>query len=132
MAEEVRRLEVDEVRDRQERGVEAFAPEHDGERRLGLDHRVPRRDRVEVGEDHVGFGVDQVGERWIELLAAALTGEPLRRLDSAHAVCDLDVLRHLREPGRERNSLALELARPAAPVPSRVCRAERAVGDRSR
>ena len=41
---DVRRLQVDEVRDRQQRGVEALAREHDGERRLGVDHRVPRAD----------------------------------------------------------------------------------------
>ena len=51
MAGEVRRFEVDVVRDRLERGVEALAGEDDGERRLGVDHRVPAFDRVELAED---------------------------------------------------------------------------------
>ena len=51
VAERVRRLEVDEVRDRQQRRVEALAGQHDRERRLGVDHRVPGADRVEPAED---------------------------------------------------------------------------------
>ena len=54
--EHVRRLEVDEVRDREQRGVEPLPREHDGERRLGVDHRVPGADRVEAGEDHLAVG----------------------------------------------------------------------------
>ena len=41
VAERVRRLQVDEVRDREQRRVELLAGEHDRERRLGGDHRVP-------------------------------------------------------------------------------------------
>ena len=48
MAERVRRLQIDEVRDRQERGVELLPGEDDCEGRLGLDHGVPGPDRIEV------------------------------------------------------------------------------------
>ena len=44
-AQEVRRLQVDEVGDRQERGVEALARQHDGERRLGVDDGIPHSRR---------------------------------------------------------------------------------------
>ena len=71
VAERVRRLQIDEVRDRQQRRVEPLAREHDGERRLGVDHRVPGLDRVEAREDHLGLGAHQLGQRGIELLAGA-------------------------------------------------------------
>ena len=44
VSEAVRRLQVDEVRDRQERGVELLLRETHRERRLGIDHGVPRPD----------------------------------------------------------------------------------------
>ena len=44
VAERVRRLQVDEVRDREQRRVELLARQRDGERRLGVDHGVPRAD----------------------------------------------------------------------------------------
>src|SRR3954451_20348947 len=37
MTEAVRRFQVDEVRDRQERGIETLAGEHHRKRRLGID-----------------------------------------------------------------------------------------------
>ena len=43
MPEEVRRLQVDEVRDRDQRVVEALAVEQDRKRWLGGDRRRPRR-----------------------------------------------------------------------------------------
>ena len=41
VTERVGRLEVDEVRDRLERGVELARRQHDGQRGLGVDHRAP-------------------------------------------------------------------------------------------
>ena len=124
VAQEVGRLQVDEVGDRQERGVEALAGEHDGERRLGVDHGIPHPDGVETREDDVGLGLHEVGQRRVEVPAAPLARELLRGLDSADAVRDLDELGDLRDPGGERDLLALELARPAASVPALVRRAD--------
>ncbi len=125
VAEAVRRLEVDEVRDGQERGVEALAGEHHGQRRLGVDHRVPGADGIEVREDHLGLRRHEPRELGIELLAGAPAGERLRRIDPSDPVRHLGELPELREPRRERNVLALEVARPPAPVPLLVRPAER-------
>ena len=124
MAEGVRRLQVDEVRDREQRRVEPLRGEHDRERRLGLDHRIPRRDRVKAREDHVRLRAHELRQLGVKLLAGALSGEFLRRVNSPDPVRDLDELRQLREPRRDRYRLAFELARPPAPVPLLVCPAE--------
>ncbi len=125
MAERVRRLQVDEVRDRQQRGVEPFAREHDGERRLGVDHRVPRPDRrrgrrgsspPSAHTSSASAGSNCVPARLRASVAAAST--------AADAVGDLDELRQLRQPRRERHLLALGLAGPAAAVPLLVGAAE--------
>ena len=76
-------------------------------------------------QDHVGLGLDQVGEHRVEVPAAPLARELLRRLDSAEAVRDLDELGDVRDAGGERDLVALELAGPAAPVPALVRRADR-------
>ena len=82
------------------------------------------RDGVETRQDDVGLGVDQVGQRRVEVPAAPFARELLRGRDSPDAVRDLDELGDMRKAGGERDLLALELARPAAPVPALVCRAE--------
>ena len=125
VTEHVRRLQVDEVRDREQRGVEAPALERDGEYRLGLDHGVPRHDRVEPVEQRGRLGVDEVAEGRVELAAAPFPHERPRALDAADAVRDLDELAELREPRCERDRLAAELPGPALPVPHLVGRAER-------
>ena len=124
VAERVRRLQIDEVRDREQRRVELLVGEHDGERRLGRDHRIPRPHRVEAREDLLRAIAEQRGERGIELLAAALARQRGRRRDAADAVRDLDELRELRDARRDRHVCARQPARPAAPVPLLVGRAD--------
>ena len=88
VTEGVRRLQVDEVRDCLERGVEGLAGQHHRERRLGVDYGAPRGDRVQAGEDQLRVGPEERRELRVELLAAALARERLRSLDSADAVSD--------------------------------------------
>ena len=104
----VRRLQVDEVRDRQQRRVEALAGEHDGERRLGLDHRshVPTASsppRIVSASAQMS-----AGQRGVELLAARACGRapspPRRRRPGAR-------------PRRTRPA-ARGATRPARPSPS--------------
>src|SRR5205814_4655029 len=116
-AEGVGRLEIDEVRDRHQRGVEAIPRKNDRERWLCVDHRVPGLDVPEAGQDHFPVPAHQLSEFWVELLASALAGEAPGRLDSSGAICDLDELRDLCEPRRERDLLPFQLARPPAPIP---------------
>ena len=125
VAERVRRLQVDEVGDREERPIDALAREHDGQRRLGVDHGIPGADRVESGQQAVAVGCDDCGELRIELLPAASLRELLRAVDAADAVCDLDELRQLGEPRRQRHRLALAVARPSSAVPLLVRRVDR-------
>ncbi len=94
----VGRFQIDEVRDREERGVELLAGKDDRERRLGPDDGIPRPDRIEVGEDHVRLRAHERRERGVELLPAALAGERLRRARRPDAVRDLGELGQLREP----------------------------------
>ena len=124
MTQEIRRLQVDEARDRQERGVEALADEHDGERGLGVDHGTPGTDRVETREDDLALFLHEVGQRRVEVSAAPLAGELLRGRYSSEAVRDLDVFGDMGNPGGERDVFSLELSRPAASVPALVCRAD--------
>ena len=117
MAERVRRLQVDEARDREERGVEPLSGGPHRERRLGLDHRIPSPDRVEARQDHVRLRAHQRCQRGIELPAATLADERPHRLDAPDPVRDLDELRQVRQPRRGRHLLAPQLARPPPPVP---------------
>jgi hypothetical protein len=79
VAEQVRRLQVDEVRDGEQRSVQPVAVQREGESRLGLDDRVPGDDRVEVREELLRLGVDEVAQRRIELPAAPLAHERAHR-----------------------------------------------------
>ena len=71
MPDRVRRLEIDEVRDREQRGIEALAGQHDRERGLGGDHRVPGPDGVEPAEDRLGSRQSTAATRRVELRAAS-------------------------------------------------------------
>ena len=103
----------------QQRGVELLAGQHDGERRLGVDHRIPGPDRVQAGEDHLGL------VRTISRASAGSNCVPraprasaFAAVDAADAVGDLDELGELRDPRRDRTLLALQLARPARARPT--------------
>ena len=105
--------------------------EHDGERRLGGDHRVPGRRRASSPARIASASAHrQVGQRGVELPAAPLARELRRRLDAADAVRDLDELRQLRRSaprsGRPRpRARPASRARPTARTPRRAPRAPR-------
>ena len=61
----------------------------------------------------------------IELPAAAFAREGPCGVDPSDAMCDLHELRQLRDPRGDRDVLALQLARPPAPVPPLVGPAQR-------
>ena len=95
------------------------------EGRLGIDHRVPRDDRVEAGEDRLGSGRRRSARaRGRTGCPAALAPRPGRRAPP-DPVRDLDELGDLREPRGERDVVAADAARPAVPIPLLVGVAER-------
>ena len=122
--EGVRRLEVDEVRDREECLVELVVGQHHGQRRLGADHGIPRVDHVELGQEQVGVGGENVREVRVELLAPLGADELPRGRDAAHPVRDLDELADDGQASRDRHAVTPELARPAAAVPLLVRRVQ--------
>ncbi len=125
MAEEVGRLQVDEVRDGFEGRVEPFVGQNDGERWLDVDHCVPCPDLVQVGEDQIRVGDEQVDEVRIELRSALFDGDGPRLRDASDAVSDLDELRELREPRGDRHGVTPEVAMPPFAVPLLVRGRER-------
>ena len=125
MPKRVRRLEVDEVRDRRERVVKTITGQHHRQSGLGVDHRVPGRDRVEARQDRLRLARHQLGERRVELLAATPLRELPCRLHAADPERDLRELGQLGDTRRQRDLLALQLAWPAVPVPLLVGAAER-------
>ncbi len=94
-------------------------------RGLGVDHGVPRSGHVEPGEDQVGVRDEEPGKLGVELLARAPLGHGPRALNTADAVGDLDELRQLCQPGRNRDLGAGTVTRPPAAVPLLVGRTER-------
>ena len=105
-----------------------LAREHDGERRLGVDHRVPGADGIEVREDHLGLRRHEPRELGIELLAGALARERLRGLDASDPVRDLGELARAARasPRAERprpRGRPASRARPTARTPRRARRA---------
>ena len=97
VAQRVRRLEVDEVRDRQQRRVELLAGQHDRECRLGRDHRVPRLDVIETREQQIRLRAHERRQHRVELLARAPARELPRPVDAADAMRHLGELRQLRD-----------------------------------
>ena len=88
MTEKVRRLQIDVIRDRLERGVEALAGEHHDQSGLRLDHRIPAVDRVEIAEYGPGIGAERGSQVGIELSTRPLPCERGCFIDSTQAVCD--------------------------------------------
>ena len=126
VAEGVRRLEVDEGRDRQERRVEALArrarPRAPARPRSPRPTSRPRRGRRGSCRPPRTGGPPARGRT---AARARLRASAFAAGDAPDAVRDLDELGELRDPRRDRDLLALELARPAAPVPLLVRPAER-------
>jgi hypothetical protein len=128
MTEGVRRLEVDEVRDRQQRLVVLVLAQQHRQGRLGADHDVPGGHLVQVGQEHAGLGVEHISQVRVELLAPLVADERPGGLHPADAVGHLDVLSDGGEPGRYRHVVAAQLPRPPAAVPLLVRRVERLEG----
>ena len=96
--QEIRGLQVDEVRHRFQCRIDAIAGQDDGQRRLRLDHGVPGLSLIEIGEDRLPLGHDDVGEPRVELSASALLRQGLGLVDSADSMRHLDELGELRDP----------------------------------
>ena len=75
VAEHVRRLQVDELGDRPQRAVDAGTGQHDRQRRLGVDHRLPGPDLGQPVEDLLGVVAEDPDEVRIELRPAAPLGD---------------------------------------------------------
>ena len=127
MSERVRRLQVDEVRDRGQRVVDGVADEDDGERRLALDHGVPRHDRVETAEDRVGLAHERARHSaGSNCLPARFARERLRRRRPRRRDArPRRTPRAARPAPRAESRSPCELARPPAPVPLLVRAAQR-------
>ena len=114
------------------------------ERRLGVDHRVPRADVVEPGEDHVGLGLARsVDSARVELARRAVAREPLaprrrrrrgarprRTRRAARSAPASGIASPASSPGQPRPShrsyaapSAVEHRRRAARAARRACRA---------
>ena len=114
-----------------QRRVEPLVGEHHGERRLGVDHRLPgpdiesarRRSRRRRSREELGRGRDRTACRCARSAIARAASIP------PHAVGDLDVLGELRDPRRDGTSSPASVARPALAVPLLVRRRQRAHAD---
>ena len=82
---------------------------------LGVDHRLPGPDSVELGEDRLGVGAQELGQVRVELRAGASARELRRRIDTPDAVRNLGELRQLGEPRRQRNVVSPQS--PGQPLP---------------
>ena len=118
----VGRLEVDEVRDGTQGGVDVVPVESPEQRRFPGDDRVPGRDRVDLAEQPIGVVHQGAHQCRIELAAGALAGQGNGRIDAADAMRHLDVLGELADARGERDLLAGQVAGPAFPVPALVGR----------
>ena len=94
------------------------ADSSDGQRGLGRDHGLPGRDRVEAAEYLAAPGRTAArpapGRTAARPAAGPARSRPATPTD---AVRHLHELRQLGDPGRDRDRAALQVARPAAPVP---------------
>src|SRR5947209_20498096 len=117
MPERERRLQVDEVRDREQRGVEPVVGEGARERGLGGDDRVPRAGGVQPSEDRLGVAVHERSERGVELRPCTTRRKRSRGVDAADPVCNLDEFRQLRQPCGNRYRLTREATGPTPTVP---------------
>ena len=123
----VRRLQVDEVGDRQQGRVEAARP-----RRRPRAPARPRSPRPRCATESrpprssSACAAEQRRERRVELLAArARCASAFGRVDAPDAVRDLDELRQLSDARRDRHTVALEPPGPTVAVPLLVAAAER-------
>jgi len=117
VAERVRRLQVDEVRDRLQRGRRLLAGQRRVERGLCRED-VPAGRRVERRE-HLGrVRAEQIDDLGIEMRAAARLGHLDRRVDAALAVVDLGGVGQVHDPNRKHDLVARRRAGVAVAVPA--------------
>ena len=109
VAEEERRLQVGEVTERVEGGVELRVGQALAESRVEVDHLIPRLERAEPVEEELGSRAEPIDELRIELGAAPAGGDLDGGLDAAAVVERLDVVGEVDEPDRRRQ---LALAGP--------------------
>ena len=124
VAQCVRRLEVDEVRDRAQGPIEVVSHERHTQRRLGVDHGAPGVRGVEPDENPFRVGAQGGRQRRVELQAGTLLGQLERRVVAAQPVRDLDELRELRQARCERDRIAGQTFWPPLPVPLLVRRTD--------
>jgi len=104
--------------------VELVRRQVHGQRGLGRDHGTPSRDRLQAAEDLLRPGAQQRGQVRVELPARPPTSQRGGPGHAADAVRHLHELRELGDPGRDRDRIGLQRARPPAPVPLLVGRAD--------
>src|SRR5258707_13708898 len=125
MPERVRRLEIDEAGDGQQRRVELLARQDDGESRLRGNHHPPGSDAVDAIEEFLSLRDHALDEGRIELRARPPLGYRPSGVHASRPVCNLEKLRQLRDPSGDRDGLARRFSRPAPPVPTLVGPAHR-------
>ena len=117
VTEEVRGLQVDEVRHGCQCVVDPLPPQDHRQRRLDVDHGVPRLELIQAGEDQIRICLQEIDERGIEL-GATFPGRDRDRLrGAADAMTHLDELRQLRKPRGDGDVVSLQVAGPPLPVP---------------
>ena len=124
MAQDERRLQVHKIRYGRQRAVQLRFRQLDSQRRLRIDHGLPRRNGFQAAKDFLRPRAHQRGLRRIELLTRLPPGERRRALGSADAVRHLQELRELRHPCCRRHCLAAQVTWPAPPVPLLIRRAD--------
>jgi hypothetical protein len=120
MPGEVRRLQVDEVRDRFQGGVQLVTVEVP-RARVGRDQRVPPGLGRQIVEQLGGVGEEHLDHLRVELGAAASAGHVDCRGDAPAAVVDLDQIGQVDHPDRrvhglsavEEGGLSLEVSQRA-------------------
>lgn len=115
-------FEVDEVGNRQQRGVDGNTGEGSGEHRFRIDDRSPGRYRVEFGEQLGTVRAHQSGKVRVELGTRTAPRQFGSCRRATKPVGDLDELGELAQPSRDRDLLGPQPTRPALAVPSFIRR----------
>ena len=130
MAQGVRRLQVHEVRDGRQHPVEFVVAQLSAGGRGLAHHRVPGRRLIQLPENRLGFGREQLHESRIELAAAAGAGHSDGSLYTTGVMENLNDIGEMHQACRRRhlftrNAVGFTLAVPALEslghaVPDRV------------
>ncbi len=118
MADAELRLEVGEVAERRERGVELRGRQLLTQPRIEVDHLVPRLERIQPREDRVAVRAEAVDELRIELCRASCRRHVDSRVCPARVVEGLDAVGEVDETDRRRELRVADASRNALAVPS--------------